>query len=194
MKYYIGVDGGGTKTQYALFDENKNMLSTVKTDGSNHENLEGAIPEAAGIIMGGINALLNENSLKLETVYIGGGTPTSLEAEHLKEITDALNAYFDMKSVKEFTVEAGRPDTITPEKLQVLKNAGVTRISINPQTFSDNVLEAIGRRHTAEDTLDKFRMARDMGFNNINMDFIGIIHHFLCFLCRAVFLTRLIHI
>lgn len=117
--------------------------------------------------------LAAESSLKLETVYIGGGTPTSLEAEHLKEITDALNAYFDMKSVKEFTVEAGRPDTITPEKLQVLKNAGVTRISINPQTFSDNVLEAIGRRHTAEDTLDKFRMARDMGFNNINMDFIA---------------------
>lgn len=68
MKYYIGVDGGGTKTQYALFDENKNMLSTVKTDGSNHENLEGAIPEAAGIIMGGINALLSENSLKLEDI------------------------------------------------------------------------------------------------------------------------------
>ncbi len=68
MKYFIGVDGGGTKTQYALFDENKNMLSTVKTDGSNHENLEGAIPEAAGIIMGGINALLSENSLKLEDI------------------------------------------------------------------------------------------------------------------------------
>lgn len=68
MKYYIGVDGGGTKTQYALFNENKEMLSSVKTDGSNHENLEGAIPEAAGIIMGGINALLAENSLKLENI------------------------------------------------------------------------------------------------------------------------------
>ncbi len=117
--------------------------------------------------------IANENSLKLETVYIGGGTPTSLEAGYLKEITDALNCFFDMKNVKEFTVEAGRPDTITPEKLQVLKNAGVTRISINPQTFSDSVLEAIGRRHTAEDTLEKFRLAREMGFNNINMDFIA---------------------
>ncbi len=117
--------------------------------------------------------LARENSLKLETVYIGGGTPTSLDAAHLKELTDALNLYFDMKNVKEFTVEAGRPDTITPEKLLVLKNAGVTRISINPQTFSDSVLEAIGRRHTAEDTLEKFRLARDMGFNNINMDFIA---------------------
>ncbi len=117
--------------------------------------------------------LAGENSLKLETVYIGGGTPTSLEASQLKEITDALNLYFDMKNVKEFTVEAGRPDTITPEKLLVLKNAGVTRISINPQTFSDSVLEAIGRRHTAEDTLEKFSLARDMGFDNINMDFIA---------------------
>ncbi len=117
--------------------------------------------------------LTKENSLNLETVYIGGGTPTSLEESHLKEITDALKSYFDMKNVKEFTVEAGRPDTITPEKLLVLKNAGVTRISINPQTFSDSVLEAIGRRHTAEDTLEKFRLARDMGFDNINMDFIA---------------------
>ncbi len=117
--------------------------------------------------------LAKENFLRLETVYIGGGTPTSLEAIHIKEITDALNRSFDMKSIKEFTVEAGRPDTITPEKLQVLKNAGVTRISINPQTFSDSVLEAIGRRHTAEDTLEKFCLAREMGFNNINMDFIA---------------------
>lgn len=117
--------------------------------------------------------LAGESSLKLETVYIGGGTPTSLEASQLKDITDALNACFDMKNVKEFTVEAGRPDTITPEKLQVLKNAGVTRISINPQTFSDSVLEAIGRCHTAEDTLSKFRLAREAGFDNINMDFIA---------------------
>ena len=117
--------------------------------------------------------LARENSLKLETVYIGGGTPTSLGEDHLTEITDALKAHFDMKNVKEFTVEAGRPDTITPGKLRVLKNAGVTRISINPQTFSDSVLTAIGRRHTAEDTLEKFRLARDMGFDNINMDFIA---------------------
>ncbi len=117
--------------------------------------------------------LAKENSLKLETVYIGGGTPTSLGEEHLKEITDALKACFDMKNIKEFTVEAGRPDTITPGKLLVLKNAGVTRISINPQTFSDSVLTAIGRRHTAEETLEKFRLARDMGFDNINMDFIA---------------------
>ena len=111
--------------------------------------------------------------LHLETVYIGGGTPTSLEAEQLKIITDSLNKSFDMPSVKEFTVEAGRPDTITEEKLSVLKSAGVTRISINPQTFSDSVLEAIGRRHSARDVKEKFALARKMGFNNINMDFIA---------------------
>ena len=111
--------------------------------------------------------------LKLETVYIGGGTPTSLDARSLRRITDALNASFDMKSVREFTVEAGRPDTIDREKLAVLKNAGVTRISINPQTFSDEVLERIGRRHSAADIYEKFELARETGFDNINMDLIA---------------------
>lgn len=112
-------------------------------------------------------------SLKLETVYIGGGTPTSFTAENLRIITNALNTYFPMDTVKEFTVEAGRPDTIDEEKLQVLKNAGVTRISINPQTFSDEVLMNIGRKHSAEDTVDKFFLARKMGFDNINTDLIA---------------------
>lgn len=111
--------------------------------------------------------------LKLETVYIGGGTPTSLEAEDLRHITDALNASFDMKSVSEFTVEAGRPDTVTEAKLRVLKDAGVSRISINPQTFSDRVLENIGRRHTAADIYEKFALARSLGFDNINTDLIA---------------------
>ncbi len=111
--------------------------------------------------------------LHLETVYIGGGTPTSLEADDLKKITDTLNEVFDMKNTTEFTVEAGRPDTIDREKLVVLKNAGVTRISINPQTFRDNVLKNIGRPHTAADTIEKFNLARSLGFDNINMDFIA---------------------
>lgn len=117
--------------------------------------------------------IVKELSLELETVYIGGGTPTSFSAENLKIITDALNTHFPMDKVKEFTVEAGRPDTITEEKLIVLKNAGVSRISINPQTFSDNVLEIIGRKHTAEDTVKKFLLARSLGFDNINTDLIA---------------------
>lgn len=114
-----------------------------------------------------------ELSLKLETVYIGGGTPTSLEHTDLEKICNALKENFDMSAVREFTVEAGRPDTITEEKLRVLKNADVTRISINPQTFSDEVLKNIGRRHTASDIYDKFSLARNMGFDNINTDLIA---------------------
>ncbi|MBR3598024.1 MAG: coproporphyrinogen dehydrogenase HemZ [Clostridia bacterium] len=121
--------------------------------------------------------LCNELGLVLETVYIGGGTPTSFSADALFAITSALNKNFDMDNIKEFTVEAGRPDTVDEEKLRVLKNAGVTRISINPQTFSDSVLEAIGRRHTAEDTVEKFYLARKTGFDNINMDLIAGLPH-----------------
>ncbi|MBR3766875.1 MAG: coproporphyrinogen dehydrogenase HemZ [Clostridia bacterium] len=117
--------------------------------------------------------IAKELSLSLETVYIGGGTPTSFSAQALKIITSALNESFDMKNVREFTVEAGRPDTIDEEKLSVLKEAGVSRISINPQTFSDSVLEAIGRKHTGKDTEEKYFLARKLGFNNINMDFIA---------------------
>ena len=118
-------------------------------------------------------ALADELGLRLETVYIGGGTPTSLSADDLKTIMDALNASFDMKNAREFTVEAGRPDTVDREKLTVLKNAGVTRISINPQTFSNAVLARIGRQHTAAETIEKYHLARDMGFDNINMDLIA---------------------
>ena len=118
-------------------------------------------------------ALAKELGLRLETVYIGGGTPTSLSAKDLQTITNALNGAFDMKNAREFTVEAGRPDTVDAEKLAVLKNAGVTRISINPQTFSDAVLERIGRQHTAAETIEKYHLARDMGFDDINMDLIA---------------------
>lgn len=111
--------------------------------------------------------------LKLETVYIGGGTPTSFSAKELIRITDALKESFDMEKSLEFTVEAGRPDTIDENKLLALKQAGVSRISINPQTFSDSVLKAIGRPHTAEDTVEKYHLARALGFDNINMDLIA---------------------
>lgn len=111
--------------------------------------------------------------LNLETVYIGGGTPTVLSAQELNELIKKINFCFDMKSCREFTVEAGRPDTITEEKLYVLKSLGVTRISINPQTLNDNTLSLIGRRHTATQTIDSFRLARKCGFNNINMDLIA---------------------
>ena len=111
--------------------------------------------------------------LKLETVYFGGGTPTTLTAEQLEKLLDAVEENFDLSTCFEYTVEAGRPDTVTREKLDVLKRKGVTRISINPQTFNDKVLENIGRKHTAEDTISAFKMAREAGFDNINMDLIA---------------------
>ena len=108
----------------------------------------------------------------LDTVYIGGGTPTSLSALHLDKLISRLKATFDFTGVKEFTVEAGRPDSITIEKLQVLKNHGVTRISINPQTMKQETLDIIGRRHTVDMVKDRYSMARSLGFDNINMDLI----------------------
>lgn len=108
----------------------------------------------------------------LDSVYFGGGTPTSLEAEELDQLLGKLEEIFDLSHIKELTLEAGRPDSITREKLAVLKNHGVTRISINPQTMQQRTLDLIGRRHTVDMVKDCFHMARDMGFDNINMDLI----------------------
>ncbi len=117
--------------------------------------------------------IAKENNLKLETVYMGGGTPTTLSAEQLNRVLSTVREYFDMSTVREFTVEAGRPDTIDREKLEAIKQNGVTRISINPQTMNDSVLSIIGRRHTAADTAAAFKLAREIGFDNINMDLIA---------------------
>lgn len=108
----------------------------------------------------------------MDTVYIGGGTPTSLSPEGLDRLLEKVRRTFDCSGVSEFTVEAGRPDSITREKLKVLKNHGITRISINPQTMKQETLDLIGRRHTVEDVKEKFVMAREEGFDNINMDLI----------------------
>lgn len=114
-----------------------------------------------------------EQKLKLESIYIGGGTPTALSAEELKRVTDEISTDFDLCSIREYTIEAGRPDSITKEKFDVIKSCGATRISINPQTFNDDVLKEIGRNHTSEQTLSAFCLAREKGFDNINMDLIA---------------------
>ena len=110
--------------------------------------------------------------LRLVSVYIGGGTPTTLSAQQLSRLCEAVHTLFDLSCCPEFTVEAGRPDTITTEKLLALKQGGATRISINPQSLSDQVLENIGRRHTAQDVLDAFALAKQAGFEDINCDLI----------------------
>lgn len=108
----------------------------------------------------------------LDTIYFGGGTPTALEAEELDAILTKIEETFDLSAVKEFTVEAGRPDSITEEKLRTLRAHGITRISINPQTMKQATLDLIGRRHTVEKVKEQFRLARELGFDNINMDLI----------------------
>lgn len=111
--------------------------------------------------------------LRLETVYIGGGTPTTLSPDQLHQVLQTIHRSFDLSHCREFTVEAGRPDTITRERLAALKGFGVDRISINPQTFNDHVLQVIGRKHTTEQTRTAFSLAREMGFSHINMDLIA---------------------
>ncbi|SFU41201.1 coproporphyrinogen dehydrogenase HemZ [Butyrivibrio sp. INlla21] len=108
----------------------------------------------------------------LDTIYIGGGTPTTLEPHQLKRLLSYVYDKLDVSKVKELTVESGRPDSITREKLKVMKEMGVTRISVNPQSMKDETLELIGRRHTVKELVDAFNLAREEGFDNINMDII----------------------
>lgn len=117
-------------------------------------------------------ALVQKLGLRVQTVYMGGGTPTTLSAEQLDRVLSLTRACFG-SMFEEFTVEAGRPDTVTAEKLQALKQNRVDRISINPQTMNDSVLQNIGRRHTAQQTVEAFNIARKVGFGHINMDLIA---------------------
>lgn len=117
--------------------------------------------------------IANKLGLRLETVYFGGGTPTTLSAEQLDTVLGTVNNSFDMSTCREFTVEAGRPDTIDIAKLFALKENKVDRISINPQTVNDEVLKTNGRKHTAQQFFDAFELARKCGFDNINTDLIA---------------------
>lgn len=163
---YISIPFCPSRCSYCSFvshsvenDKAKNLLPQYVELLSKELEITGKIAKDIGV--------------SLESIYIGGGTPTTLSAEQLKIVISSIENNFDLKSCREFTVEAGRPDTITEEKLSVIKNSPVDRISINPQTFNDSVLQAVGRRHTADDTIRIFRLAREMGFDNINMDLIA---------------------
>lgn len=109
---------------------------------------------------------------KLNTIYVGGGTPTSISAEQLDRLITAVEDTFSFEYLSEFTVEAGRPDSITRDKLKVLKKHNISRISVNPQSMNQETLDRIGRKHTVDETVDAFKMAREEGMDNINMDII----------------------
>ena len=120
-----------------------------------------------------LGKLIQKYDLSVQSVYIGGGTPTAVSADQLREIMQAVQNHIDLSHVQEYTVEAGRADTITEEKLLIIRNMNADRISVNPQTLQDHVLKEIGRNHTAQQAVDAFLMARKLGFANINMDLIA---------------------
>ena len=161
---YISIPFCPTRCSYCSFVSHSN------------ESAKKLMPRYTDLLVKEIEAtaeIAKELSLKLETVYMGGGTPTALDEESLFKVTEAIKNNFDTENVKEYTIEAGRPDSVNREKFEIIKNCGATRISINPQTFNDSVLEEIGRKHTSKQTEDAMLLARDCGFTNINMDLIA---------------------
>jgi oxygen-independent coproporphyrinogen-3 oxidase len=162
VSVYIGIPFCPTRCHYCSFTSN-----SLKTCG----NLVESYLSALIYEMEQTQAIMNKYKLKVQTIYIGGGTPTSLTEEQLDRLLlKACELYGG--SLEEFTCEAGRPDTITEGKLRVMKQRGITRISINPQTMNDETLERIGRAHNSEETIASFELARKIGFDNINMDII----------------------
>ena len=163
ISLYVGIPFCPTRCYYCSFPANP-----LKQFGHlRKEYVDKLIEEIKGL-----SKILKDTNKEIETLYIGGGTPTALEKEELDTLITALFKELDLSRIKEFTVEAGRPDTITREKLEVLKKHNVDRISINPQTMNDETLAKIGRDHTVADIVDCFNMAREIGFDNINMDII----------------------
>ncbi len=138
------------------------------------------IGEKASLVTPYLEALQEEilftaeefRDLPLHSVYFGGGTPTSLSSDDLEMLLQLVEKHFDLSKVREWTVEAGRPDSLSEEKLRMMRRHPVTRISVNPQTMQQKTLDLIGRRHTVEDTVEKFLLARSLGYDNINMDLI----------------------
>ncbi len=164
VSIYIGIPFCPTKCAYCTFP----AYAIQGKQGSVDAFLIGLHYE-----MEQIGRFLRERNIPITTIYYGGGTPTSITAEEM----DALYAHMyrvfpNVERVREITVEAGRPDTITPEKLAVLKKWNIDRISINPQSYIQETLRAIGRHHTVDETIEKFHLARAAGMNNINMDLI----------------------
>ncbi len=164
VSIYIGIPFCPTKCAYCTFP----AYAINGRQGSVDSFLGGLHYE-----MREIGKWLKEHNINVTTVYFGGGTPTSITAEEMDMLYEEMYTSFpNVSKIREITVEAGRPDTITEEKLEVLKKWKIDRISINPQSYIQETLKAIGRHHTVEETVDKFHLARSMGMKNINMDLI----------------------
>ncbi|MBR2132361.1 MAG: coproporphyrinogen dehydrogenase HemZ [Oscillospiraceae bacterium] len=164
ISLYVGIPFCPTRCAYCSFVSN----SVEKSFHLVEPYLEALFREIDSAAV-----LVKELGLRVKSFYMGGGTPTTLTAEQMARLLDRLNTKFDLSSVVEYTVEAGRPDTITEEKLHALKNGGVSRISINPQSMEDTVLAAIGRRHSADDIRSAMELVNRIGFAHVNMDLIA---------------------
>lgn len=161
---YVGIPFCPSRCTYCSFVSNA-MPGAMKLLGPFLETLLWEIAYCGQALKG--------SGLQIRGLYIGGGTPTTLDAAQLDTLMGALEEAFDLGGLKEYTVEAGRPDTLDGEKLSVLRRHGANRISVNPQTMIQSVLEAIGRRHSPQDMERAFHQARDTGFDLINTDLIA---------------------
>ncbi|MGL5244725.1 MAG: coproporphyrinogen III oxidase, partial [Sarcina sp.] len=164
ISIYVGMPFCPTRCLYCSFAANP--IASCKKDVNNY--LEALKKEISSI-----KTYVYNNELTIETVYFGGGTPTSVNNEQFEDLMKHIyESFIYEKNIKEFTVECGRPDSITEEKLKSMKKYNVSRISINPQTMNDKSLKAIGRGHLTSDVVEKFNLARGLDFDNINMDMI----------------------
>lgn len=163
VSLYIGIPFCTTRCLYCSFTSN----SIIK-----YGNMVESYLDALKTEIKGVNEIIKANRYKIQSIYIGGGTPTSLKTSSLEGLLDSIENVFDLDALEEYTLEAGRPDTLSEEKLRAIKNSRVDRISINPQTMNDNTLKLIGRAHSSEDIERTFSLARQLSYGNINMDVI----------------------
>lgn len=164
VSLYIGIPFCPSRCMYCSF---------VSTDVKNSGKYMDEFSELLCREIEKTGQILKEIGFYVQNIYIGGGTPTTLSCKNLEKIFKSLHKFIDLSNLEEFTLEAGRPDTITPENMRLAKGYGVNRISINPQTLNDETLKIIGRKHTVNEFCDAFKTAREAGFDNINTDLIA---------------------
>lgn len=164
VSLYVGIPFCPTRCLYCSFTSQSIKFSNTLTEPY-MDALSKEIAYTAGLI--------KEKGLQLDTIYIGGGTPTAISENQLNRLLSEIELSFDLSFLREYTLEAGRPDTITEEKLRIIRNHGISRISINPQTMNQKTLDTIGRKHTPADIIRAYNEAVKLGFSHINTDLIA---------------------
>lgn len=163
VSIYIGIPFCPSRCLYCSF---------TSYSAARYAGYTGKYLEALKYELDCIGKMLEDNGRRVQSIYMGGGTPTAISAEELEDLLRHIESCFNLNSLQEFTIEAGRPDSIDEEKLAAIRNSRADRISINPQTMNDETLKLIGRHHSSRDLVHAYGLARGMGFDNINMDVI----------------------